>query len=49
MNFQELDLSLPREAITLAETAREFGQTVMRPAGIALDRLKRKTNKERKP
>ena len=40
MNFQELDPTLPREALALAETAGEFGRTVMRPAGIALDRLK---------
>ena len=39
MNFQELDLTLPKEAVDLAESAREFGKTVMRPAGIALDRL----------
>lgn len=39
MDFQELDLTLPKEAIALAESARDFGRTVMRPAGIELDRL----------
>ena len=39
MGFHELDPTLSEEAVFLAESAREFGQAVMRPAGIALDRL----------
>jgi len=39
LSFQELDRTLSKEAVSLAESAREFGKTVMRPAGIALDRL----------
>ncbi len=39
MNFLELDPDLPQEARKLAEEARKFGRSVMRPAGIALDRM----------
>lgn len=39
MTFQELDHTLPKEAIALTATDDAFGRSVMRPAGIELDRL----------
>ena len=39
MGYLELDLTLSDEAKAMQETVRKFGMEVMRPAGIALDKL----------
>ena len=39
MSYLELDLTLSDEAKAMQETVRKFGMEVMRPVGIALDKL----------
>lgn len=39
MNYSDLDINLTDEQKMMRDTARKFGLEVMRPAGIALDKL----------
>jgi hypothetical protein len=39
MNYSDLDINLTAEQKMMRDTARKFGMEVMRPAGIALDKL----------
>ena len=39
MGYLDLDVKMGRKIVALQETAREFGRDVVRPAGMALDRL----------
>lgn len=39
MNYSDLDINLTDEQRMMRDTARKFGLEVMRPAGIALDKL----------
>ena len=39
MGYLDFDVKMGRKLVTLQETAREFGREVVRPAGVALDRL----------